>query len=1112
MDMKHFVNLISKKRILVIFLCLSFFPAEIKSMTNVIDTLEVKDLNKAVQWIKLESLQLAIDQNKRDKTYDKTGALNDLESLKQIVYQGFEGLKQYDKGTIEKARKAVDLQRRILLRHPQMKDAKLMAIRYQFKNGRQARKIMAPSMGTAKDNWNNQQSNRYRGYQADIVSLTDLSDLRPNLSSVFQSKNGAVISDMRMHWNAQKVLFTSVTDDERLNVFQIQTDGSGFKPLIHTEEKDLEFYDAAYLPDGRLLAISNIGYQGVPCVHGDDPVGNMILYTPENKNIRRLTFDQDANWNPVVTHTGKVMYTRWEYTDLMHYYSRFVMHMNPDGTEQKALYGSGTLFPNSTFDIQPLPNHASAFVGIISGHHGVARSGRLIIFDPNKARQGEEGMVQELPYRNKKIEPVVKDRMVDGVWPQFIRPMPIDDKTFLVTAKLSPESLWGIYLVDVYDNLVCLYQEDNAGFISPLLVKEKKMPPAIPDRVKLGDKEATVFIQDIYDGKGLRGVPKGTVKSLRLHVYDYAYVKSASNHEAMGIQSGWDIKRCIGTVPVEEDGSAIFKIPANMPISIQPLDKDGRAVQWMRSWLTGQPGEVVSCVGCHEDQNTIAIPKRVIASTKAPSRLTPPKGGIRPFTFDMEVQPVLDRACVSCHNGSSKIDLRGGNKTDRGLREKLGEPKGFYRYGYPEYSTSYMALMPYIHRQGSEADMAVLQPYEYHANTSELIRMLEVGHHGVKLTKEEWNALTMWIDYNAPCVGVFENIRLLKGYDQYARRIELGNKYANASIDWKAELKSYADYLEGKGSIKAEKPVLEKVKKQKNIKVKGWPLNSDQIKEIILSCGEKEMTVEISDGISIHFVRIPAGAFVMGADEGVKDNRPAHKAEVEKAFWMADMEITNEQYKALIPDHDSRYVDQYWKDHVNEGYPANTPKQPVIRVSMHDAEKFCELLSKKTGLNITLPTETQWEWACRAGSNKAFWYGDMDTDFGKKENLADQSTEKMVVKGVNPQPMSKKDPVFESYNFLPKEDMVNDGAMITTQSDKYQANPFGLYSMHGNVAEWTCSPYRMYNEKDLENSDKYVVRGGSFHDRPKYSASYTRKAYYPWQRIYNVGFRVIINN
>ena len=149
--------------------------------------------------------------------------------------------------------------------------------------------------------------------------------------------------------------------------------------MIENEEPDLEFYDGTYLPDGRVIAITNIGYQGVPCVKRDDPVGNMVLYNPKDKSMRRITFDQDANWNPVIMNNGRVMYTRWEYTDLTHYYSRIVMHMNPDGTENKALYGSGAMFPNSTFDVQPLPGHGSAFVGIISGHHGVARSGRLII-------------------------------------------------------------------------------------------------------------------------------------------------------------------------------------------------------------------------------------------------------------------------------------------------------------------------------------------------------------------------------------------------------------------------------------------------------------------------------------------------------------------------------------------------------------------------------------------------------------------------------------------------------------------------------------------------------------------------------------------------------------
>ena len=74
-------------------------------------------------------------------------------------------------------------------------------------------------------------------------------------------------------------------------------------------------------------------------------------------------------------------------------------------------------------------------------------------------------MLQEIPYRNRPIDPIVKDRLVDGVWPQFIKPMPVNDKYFLVTAKLSPDALWGIYLVDVFDNVTCLHEAEGEGYI-----------------------------------------------------------------------------------------------------------------------------------------------------------------------------------------------------------------------------------------------------------------------------------------------------------------------------------------------------------------------------------------------------------------------------------------------------------------------------------------------------------------------------------------------------------------------------------------------------------------------------------------------------------------------
>ena len=1065
---------------------------------------DVYALQGELEWLNIDAIKLAFADMSKQKGFDAAKYQPMLNELVQLQQKGFSGIYKGDEQAIADARKALDNKKAILLGNPLLDADKIVAVRYKL--GSTARQAMAPSLGTQANNWSNQESARRSGFDAEIVELSNLrGDMQ--MKSIFKPiVPDASIADLRMHWDANRVMFTTLMgeNDKRWNVYEVKLDGTGCKKLIENEEPDLEFYDGTYLPDGRIIANSNIGYQGVPCVSGDDPVGNMVLYTPEQKNLRRLTFDQDANWNPVVMNNGRVMYTRWEYTDLTHYYSRIVMHMNPDGTENKALYGSGSMFPNSTFDIQPLPGHGSAFVGIISGHHGVARSGRLIIFDPTKGRKNVQGMVQEIPHRNRPIQELIKDELVNGVWPQFVKPTPLNDKYFLVAAKLDPQSLWGLYLVDIYDNVTCLMQAEGEGYISPILVKETKTPPAIPDRVKLNEKEATIFIQDIYEGEGLRGIPRGTVKELRLHAYEYAYVKTRSDHNWHGIQSGWDIKRLLGTVPVEEDGSAIFKVPANTPISIQPIDKDGVAVQWMRSWVTGQPGEVVSCIGCHEDQNQIPIPKRVMASQKAAVPLKAPEGGVRSFTFDLEIQPILDRACIACHNGEGKaFDLRGGKK------DKLG------------YGTSYLNIHPYVHRQGGEGDMVVLQPYEYHPNTSELVRILKKGHHNVKLTDAEWLKLYNWIDYNAPDKGYFDanvlgkEIIPYQGFDQIERRKELTDKYANGmGVDWKKEIADYASYLKAQGPITPVMPEKAAPVKVKNVKAKGWPFDKAAIKDMLAKETSNRKEVEIAPGVKINFVRIPAGEFVMGSYNGESDAYPTAKVKIDKPFWMGEMEITNQQFNAIYPDHDSRFVDQLWKDHVVQGYPANEPNQPVIRVNYNDAMDYCKQLSEKTGLNITLPTEAQWEWACRAGSDSDFWYGDMNTDFGKYENLADKTTLLFAVSGVDPKPMSPNSYWYKYYTYLPKEEGVDDGQLIQTGEKVYEANPFGLYNMHGNVSEWTRSDYvpYPYNPKTKLTSDHKVVRGGSYIERPKFSTAYARKAYYPYQRVFNVGFRVIIED
>src|SRR5208337_4252793 len=163
----------------------------------------------------------------------------------------------------------------------------------------------------------------------------------------------------------------------------------------------------------------------------------------------------------------------------------------------------------------------------------------------------------------------------------------------------------------------------------------------------LGRRDAKVLIADLYRGEGLKGVPRGTIKRVRLISYQFGYQGMGAEPYSIGLDGPWDHKLVLGTVPVCEDGSAHFRVPAYTPIALQPLDAEGKAVQLMRSWLTAMPGEVVSCVGCHEKQNTAPPIAKSIPAGGPPDEIRPWYGPARGFAFRREVQPVLDKFCVS---------------------------------------------------------------------------------------------------------------------------------------------------------------------------------------------------------------------------------------------------------------------------------------------------------------------------------------------------------------------------------------------------------------------------------------------------------------------------------
>lgn len=268
-------------------------------------------------------------------------------------------------------------------------------------------------------------------------------------------------------------------------------------------------------------------------------------------------------------------------------------------------------------------------------------------------------------------------------------------------------------------------------------------------------------------------------------------------------------------------------------------------------------------------------------------------------------------------------------------------------------------------------------------------------------------------------------------------------------------------------------------------------------------------------------VRIPAGRFVMGDPNGEPDERPLAQVSIAHDFWMGACEVTNAQYHQFDAAHNSGYFTKRFQGPDGPGLSLAEPEQPVVRVSWQRAVEFCNWLSKRTGMNFTLPTEAQWEYACRAGSQSPLSYGSVETDFSRWANVADKSL------SVSPKPTGGLESnivahfgkgILESAVYggnILCDIRFDDGAVATASVGSYQPNRWGLYDMHGNAFEWTRTTYRLnpYGSDDgrgaLADGGRKVVRGGSWCDRPKRCRSAFRLSYPVWQRVHNVGFRVV---
>jgi len=926
-----------------------------------------------------------------------------------------------------------------------------------------------------------------------------LSPARPEgrLTTLFRPGKRVYVGNVTLHFDADRLLFSSIGSGGRFQIFEIGVDGGSLRQVTRGDEPDVDSYDSCYLPDGRILFASSACFQSVPCERRLDEVANFCVMNADGSGIRRLCFDQDHDFCPTVMPDGRVLYTRWEYTDIAHAFSARLFTMNPDGTEQRAYYASSSYWPNRIFYARPVPRHPTKFVGIISGHHGTARAGELVLFDVARGRQQADGVVQRIPGFGQKVEAKMVDELVSGSWPRFLHPYPLSDKHFLVSCQPTPDSLWGIYLADAFDNLVLIREEEGSVLFEPVPLRKTPRPPEIPDRTTPGSREATVYLSDIYAGPGLAGVPRGTVKRLRLFTYHFNYFGTSGIEDYIGMDGPWDVRRILGTVPVAEDGSAYFTVPANTPISVQPLDAEGKALQLMRSWFTAMPGEAVSCVGCHEDRNSASPNRSTLALAGEPSPIQPWYGPVRGFSWDREVQPVLDKYCVRCHSGQQRAD----GKTPPDLRR--AEPRTFPFSDAP-FPPSFYALRRFVRSPGLEGNPRLLPVADYHADTSPLVQMLRKGHGGVRIDAEAWDRLVTWLDLNAPAYATWLEIPTARNNPTARqcsdRRRALLKRYAGLDDDPEADAQ-----LEP--AVLAEPPGEQAAVGTQQSAVAppecpGWPFDAAEAKKKQAAAGPvAQRRIDLGGGITMELALIPAGDFIMGDPDGYPDERPLRKVKAERPFWMGKVEVTNEQYARFDPAHESGDEGKMWlRWSRGDFFPLDEPRQPVCRVSWDEANAFCAWLSRTTGGTFALPTEAQWEWACRAGTGTASSFGPAGTSFVAFANLADASLLRLC-QGERVRP------------FLPVAPG-DDRHTVSAAVGSYQANPWGLHDLHGNVAEWTRSadlpyPFRADDPRHATSGTRRVVRGGSWYDRPDFARSGSRRSHWPWQRVFDIGFRVV---
>jgi hypothetical protein len=629
---------------------------------------------------------------------------------------------------------------------------------------------------------------------------------------------------------------------EGFRIWEVNVDGSGLRqltfpppneaaritkyrlPSVDSYHHHTDDMHPCYLPDGDVVFVSTRCRFGVLC-NNDDVFTTTTLHRMDGdgRGIRKLTNSALSESSPCMMADGRILYTRWEYVDKGHIGAKCLWAMKPDGTGSVEIYGNDISYPPTFIYGRPIPGKASEYVFLGTPHCFPNSIGTVIKVDTSGNIRTREPMTYMTPQVDIRTEKGFWYLQPSGEWkhdangtgPVFKDPYPLSDRLFLVAHKPAgprwdDAKAYGLYLLDDAGEVRLVHDDPSFSCWQPYPLRARQRPRVLRSPVDAAlarRKQAVCVVTDVYHG--LEGVERGTIKYIRILEQvprpwsarrKHASDKHGKAHVVLSMRSVLGLKVLWGIVPVEDDGSAHFVVPADRNIYLQVLDENFMAVQTERSYVNYRPGETRACIGCHETPNSApaGLLKRTTAALKrSPSVPMAQPGDAsaqRTLHYPADVQPVLDEHCIECHNPGNKkrpgrIDLRGVpvdqfSASYKTLMSRIEKQQGrSLKEGYKE-SVRYLPARSCLSFRTSLVAMhsrgRVQLPDEKLARRA---AELAGKHKKIELKTEELLKISTWLDANCQYYGSYWGHRHVRYKDHPNFRPNVSFEEALSSQD-----------------------------------------------------------------------------------------------------------------------------------------------------------------------------------------------------------------------------------------------------------------------------------------------------------------------------------------